>query len=94
MVATNETMRRALAEEYDERLDRAERALIWLGTQLGGGEEATRSARRLIGATERERVNEAFAAGAIDAAQRDQWLAELKTRWEGTDGTDGGRGER
>jgi len=98
MVATNETMHRALADEYDERLDRAERALIWLGTQLGGGEAATRAARRLIGTTERERVNEAFAAGAIDEAQRDRWLAELKTRWWGDGvggGTDGGReGER
>src|SRR5215831_18143768 len=98
MVATNETMRLALADEYDERLDRAERALIWLGTQLGGGEAATRAARRLIGTTERERVNEAFAAGAIDGAQRDRWLAELKTRWWGDGGgggTDDGRdGER
>jgi Na+:H+ antiporter len=93
MVAANETMRRALADEYDERLERAERALIWLGTQLGGGEEATRAARRLIGTTERERVNEAFNAGAIDEAQRDRWLAELKARWwGGTDGADAGRG--
>ena len=82
MVAANETMRRALAEEYDERLHRAEHALSWLGAQLGGGEETTRAARRLLATTERERVK----SGAIDEAQRDRWLEELRKRWWEVDG--------
>ncbi len=86
MVAANEPMRRALTEEYDERLRRAEHALSWLGTQLGGGEETTRAARRLLATTERERVAEAFKSGAIDEAQRDRWLEELRRRWWEVDG--------
>ncbi len=86
MVAANEPMRRALAEEYDERLRRAEHALRWLGTQLGGGEETARAARRLLATTERERVAEAFKSGAIDEAQRDRWLEELRRRWWEVDG--------
>jgi len=86
MVAANETMRRALAEEYDERLRRAEHALSWLGTQLGGGGETNHAARRLLATTERERVAEAFKSGAIDEAQRDRWVEELRKRWWEVDG--------
>jgi CPA1 family monovalent cation:H+ antiporter len=81
MVVANESMRRALTEEYEDRLDRAEHALIWLGTQLGGGEASTRAARHLLATTERERIEEAFRSGAIDEAQRDRWLLELRARW-------------
>ncbi len=93
VVAADERTRLALAAEYETRLDRAQRALAWLGTQLGGGRaDAARAARRLISTTEQERVVEAFNAGAIDEAERDRWLAELRARWGGADGDgDGAR---
>jgi monovalent cation:H+ antiporter, CPA1 family len=83
VVAADEKTRLALAGEYDRRLDRAERALAWLGSQLGGGDgdRAKRAARRLLSTTEQERVTEAFNSGAIDEAERDRWLAELRGRW-------------
>jgi monovalent cation:H+ antiporter, CPA1 family len=81
VLGANPRMRRALAEEYDEHLDRAERSLTWLGEQLGGNTESAHAARRLLAATERERIDEAFRSGSIDAAQRDAWLAEIRSRW-------------
>ena len=91
MVAADEDIHRSLAEEYDDRLDRAEHALIWLVTQLGGGDASARAARHLIKTTERERINEAFKAGAIDEAQRERWLAELHVRWSHDGDGSGGR---
>jgi CPA1 family monovalent cation:H+ antiporter len=90
MVIAEESMRRALSDEYDDRLARAENALIWLGGQLGGGDASTRAARHLLATTERERVAEAFRSGAIDEAQRDRWLAELRARWWDDGGAGGG----
>jgi monovalent cation:H+ antiporter, CPA1 family len=92
VVAADEKTRLALAGEYEKRLDRAEHALAWLGTQLGGGggDQAKRAARRLLSTTEQERVVEAFKSGAIDEAERDRWLAELRSRWG--DGNGNGNG--
>ncbi len=81
VLGANARMQHALAEEYDENLDRAERALTWLGEQLGGDDASAHAARRLLASTERERVEEAFKSGSIDAARRDRWLAELRNRW-------------
>ncbi len=92
VVSADERTRLALADEYETRLDRAQRALAWLGAQLGGGrrEEAARATRRLISTTEQERVVEAFNSGAIDESERDRWLEELRAKW-GRDG-EGGAG--
>jgi len=81
MVETDDGMHRALAADYDEQLDRAEQELATLGGALGGGDAATRAARRLLAGTERQRVVDAFRSGAIDAEQRDRRLAELQARW-------------
>ena len=86
VLGANAKMQRALAEEYDENLDRAERALTYLGEQLGGNAASAHAARRLLASTERERVAEAFRSGSIDAAQRDSWLAELRKRWRDEEG--------
>src|SRR5262249_30322704 len=75
MVATDEGMRRALAADYDEQLERAERELTSLGDSLGAQGTSALAARRLLANTERARVIEAFHSGAIDAAQRDRRLA-------------------
>ncbi len=91
MVSAHEDIHRSLADEYDDRLDRAEHALIWLVTQLGGGDASARAARHLIETTERERINEAFKAGAIDETQRARWLAELQVRWSNDGDGTGGR---
>jgi hypothetical protein len=88
VLASNAPLRGELAEEYDEHLDHAERTLTWVGEQLGGGDAASHAARHLLATTERERVAEAFRSGAITEAQRDKWLAELRTRWW-DDGGDG-----
>jgi len=86
VLGANARMRRALAAEYDENLDRAERALTWLGEQLGGDAASAQAARRLLSSTERERVEEAFKSGSIDAGQRDSWLAELRKRLRDEEG--------
>jgi CPA1 family monovalent cation:H+ antiporter len=87
MVATNDSMRRALTADYDEQLDRAERELSALGSSFAASETATLAARRLLATTERERIIEAHRAGAIDDEQRDRRLADLRARWW-NDGTD------
>lgn len=81
MVAADDGMHRALADEYEGVLDHAERELASLGRQLGGGEAATGTSRRLLAATERRRITDAFRAGAIDAEQRDRRLGVLRRRW-------------
>jgi monovalent cation:H+ antiporter, CPA1 family len=91
MVAAHEGIHRSLAEEYDDRLDRAEHALIWLVTQLGGGDASAHAARHLLATTERERITEAFKAGAIDEPQRERWLDELRARWSDDGDAAGGR---
>jgi CPA1 family monovalent cation:H+ antiporter len=81
MAAADDRMRRALAVDYDEQLERAERDLTTLGESLGSADRASRAARHLLSSAERQRVIEAHRAGAIDAEQRDRRLAELKSRW-------------
>lgn len=81
MVAADDGMHRALADEYERALDHAESDLESLGRRLGGGEAAIRASRRLLAATERQRIADAFRAGAIDAEQRDRRLASLRRRW-------------
>jgi CPA1 family monovalent cation:H+ antiporter len=87
MIATDDGMRRALATDYDEQLDRAEAELTSLGTALGATEAAALAARRLLASTERARIIDAHRAGAISDDQRDRRLAALRSRWW-DDGTD------
>jgi len=90
MVATDEHMYRALTVEYAESLDRAQRDLAVLSTQIAGNGSGG-GAREFLATRERRRVAAAFEAGAIDAEQRDRRLADLEAhRWDG-DG-DGGAG--
>jgi Na+:H+ antiporter len=79
MVATNDSMRRALATDYDEQLERAERELSALGSTFGAPDAL--ATRRLLATAERERIIEAHRAGAIDEEQRDRRLADLRARW-------------
>jgi hypothetical protein len=84
MVATDEHMYRALTDEYNESLDRAQRDLMALSAQVSGAESGS-DARHFITSRERERITVAFKAGAIDADQRDRRLADIEThRWDAT----------
>jgi CPA1 family monovalent cation:H+ antiporter len=77
-------MRKIMAGEYDEMLGRAERELASLGAALGSApRSAAHAARRLLRDTERQRVLDAFQAGALSAEERDRCLTELdRLSWE------------
>jgi CPA1 family monovalent cation:H+ antiporter len=81
MVAADDEMRRVLAGEYENRIERAADELAMLGERLGSRDAATLAARRLVAETERERAQAAFRAGAISAEECDRRVNELNARW-------------
>lgn len=81
--------RDALAAEYDERIRHAERELGVVAQRIAGiappGPNdvgtAPLAARRLLYDTERQRILDAFHAGAMSVELRDRFLADLNTIW-------------
>ena len=81
MVAADGEMRRVLAAEYDERIERAESDLTALGEALGATDAAAVAARRLVRDTERQRVLDAFHGGGMTIEERDRRLSDIGVQW-------------
>lgn len=85
-VFADETMRSALALEYQERIKHAEQELGAVAKHVGGSNGgspgvAPAATRRLLYDTERQRILDAFHAGAMSEDARNRLLAELDTMW-------------